>query len=92
MAKKAAGSISVSSPKEMGCCRVESVISVDERGQMVLPKELRERAGIRAGEKLALVSWEKNGKVCCFALVKADELAGMVKDLLGPVMRDVLQE
>jgi len=78
--------------KGMGCCKVESVISVDERGQMVLPKELRERAGIRAGEKLALVSWEKDGKVCCFALVKADELAGMVKDLLGPVMRDVLQE
>lgn len=78
--------------KGMGCCKVESVISVDERGQMVLPKELRERAGIRAGDKLALVSWEKDGKVCCFALVKADELAGMVKDLLGPVMRDVLQE
>ena len=30
-------------------CKVEAVVSVDERGQMVLPKELRDRAHIRAG-------------------------------------------
>lgn len=92
MTRKARGGDSLAPTKELSCCKVESVISVDERGQMVLPKELRERAGIHAGEKLAVVSWEKDGKVCCFALVKADELAGMVRDLLGPVMRDVLQE
>ena len=28
--------------KTASCCRVESLISVDERGQMVLPKELRD--------------------------------------------------
>jgi len=26
----------------MGCCRIESLISVDGRGQMVIPKEMRE--------------------------------------------------
>ncbi len=26
------------------CCNVEAVVSVDERGQMVLPKEIREKA------------------------------------------------
>jgi len=35
-------------PKD-GCCRVESIVSVDERGQMVLPKEIRE-AGFGAVE------------------------------------------
>jgi len=30
------------SPAEIGCCKVESVITVDERGQMVLPKEIRD--------------------------------------------------
>ena len=45
----------------VGCCKVESLISVDERGQMILPKEIRDRANIRAGNKLAAVSWEKNG-------------------------------
>ena len=45
------------------CCKVESVISVDDRGQMVLPKEVREKAGINAGDKLAVVSWVKDGAV-----------------------------
>ncbi len=65
------------------CCRVEAMVTVDDRGQMVLPKDVRERAGIRNGEKLALVSWGEAG--CCLALVKADALGGMVKDLLGPL-------
>ncbi len=75
----------------LGCCKVEAVVSVDERGQMVLPKEIRERAGIRPGDKLALISMEKDGQTCCLTLVKAEEFAGMVKDLLGPVMAEVLQ-
>ena len=55
--------------------RIESLIAVDERGQMVLPKELRDRAKIRAGDKLALISWQKDGELCCFTLIKADALA-----------------
>ncbi|MFH1080878.1 MAG: HgcAB-associated protein [Pseudomonadota bacterium] len=71
-------------------CRIESLISVDERGQMVLPKELRDKANIRAGDKLALVSWEKDGEICCLSLVKADYLAERVKEFLGPVMMGVV--
>jgi len=75
---------------KMSCCKVEALISVDERGQMVLPKEVREKADIRTGDKLALVSWEKDGKVCCFTLIKADEFGDMVKGLLGPMMKEVM--
>jgi antitoxin PrlF len=75
----------------MGRCKVESVISVDDRGQMVLPKETREKANIHAGDKLALVSWEKDGKICCMFLIKAEELAGMVKDMLGPIMKEIIK-
>ena len=75
--------------KGASCCAVEAIITVDERGQMVLPKELRERAGIKAGDKLAVVSWERDGKTCCIALIRAEGLAGMVKGFLGPVMGDV---
>ena len=71
------------------CFKVDSIISVDDRGQMVLPKEVRDRAKIRPGDKLALVSWEMNGEVCCLALIKTDELAGMVKDMLGPMMSEI---
>ncbi len=72
------------------CCKVESIISVDERGQMVLPKELRERAGIIPGSKLAVASWEKNGSVCCITLIKAEELVEMVKGQLGPIIKEIL--
>ncbi|MDH4196989.1 MAG: HgcAB-associated protein [Candidatus Aminicenantes bacterium] len=71
------------------CCRVESIVSVDERGQMVLPKEVREAAGIRAGDKLAIVMWKKGEDVCCMSLIKADALTGMVKGVLGPLMKDI---
>jgi antitoxin PrlF len=75
--------------RAMSCCRVESLISVDERGQMVLPKELRDKANIRAGDKLALVSWEKDGEICCLSLIKADNLAERVREFLGPVMSNM---
>jgi antitoxin PrlF len=69
-------------------CRVEAVLSVDERGQMVLPKDVREKAGIRTGDKLALISWTRDGEVCCLALMKAENLNGMVKNVLGPLMQE----
>ena len=69
-------------------CRVESVLSVDDRGQMVLPKDVREKAGIRTGDKLALISWERDGSICCLALMKVENLSGMVKDVLGPLMHE----
>lgn len=75
----------------MGCCRVEAVISVDERGQMVLPKEIRERAKIDAGDKLAVINWEKDGKICCILLIKAEEFSGMIKDMLGPMMEEIVK-
>jgi antitoxin PrlF len=69
-------------------CRVEAVLSVDERGQMVLPKDVREKAAIKTGDKLALISWTRDGEVCCLALMKAENLNGMVKDILGPLMQE----
>ena len=82
------------SPAGMGgsCCKVEALVSVDERGQMVLPKETREKAGIHAGDKLAVISWEKDGEVCCLSLIKAESLTGMVKGVLGPLMEEIFQK
>jgi len=75
--------------KEGSCCKVESIISVDERGQMVLPKELREKAHIRAGDKLAVVSWDKGGQICCLYLIKTEHIAEQVKGFLGPMMKEM---
>jgi len=68
--------------KRSCCYNIESVVTVDDRGQMVLPKDIRTKAGIKAGDKLAVVLMEKDGKVCCLSLVKAETLSGTVKDLL----------
>lgn len=92
MTKKNKSGFCCSPSAAVSCCKVESLISIDERGQMVLPKEIRDKAGIRAGDKLALVSWEKEGKLCCLALIKADEFAQMVKGLLGPVMKEMAEQ
>jgi bifunctional DNA-binding transcriptional regulator/antitoxin component of YhaV-PrlF toxin-antitoxin module len=56
---------------------------------MVVPKDIREKAFIKTGDKLALISWEKNGSICCLALIKVENLSGMVKDVLGPLMHDI---
>jgi AbrB family looped-hinge helix DNA binding protein len=74
------------------CCKVEALVSIDERGQMVLPKELREKAGINPGDKLAVVSMQKDGKTCCISLVKAETFSEMVKGMLGPMMEEVFKK
>lgn len=81
----------VQTNKETGCCRVESVISVDDRGQMVLPKSLRDKAKIRAGDKLVVISWEKDGEVCCFSFIKVEALTEMIKGMLEPLMKEALK-
>jgi antitoxin PrlF len=73
------------------CCKVEAVISVDERGQMVLPKDIREKAGIHPGDKLALVSWGQGSGTPCLALIRVDDLSKMVQEMLGPVMKETFK-
>ena len=69
--------------------QIEAIITIDERGQMVLPKETRARAGIRAGEKLALVGWRKGDRVCCLSLIKVDEMSEMLGELVGSLVAAV---
>lgn len=69
-----------------GCCQVVSVVTVDGRGQLVLPKSVREKAALKAGDKLAVVSWEREGAACCIILVKAESLAEQVRGFFGPMM------
>jgi len=56
---------------------------------MVLPKEIRDKAKIHAGDKLAVVSWEKDGEGCCISLIKAEDFSGMVQGVLGPMMEEM---
>lgn len=71
-------------------CRVEAILTVDERGQIVIPKEIREAAKMGAGDRLALVSCLKEGEICCVMLIHADQLTTMVRTALSPVMKDII--
>lgn len=71
------------------CCSIAAIVPIDGRGQIVLPKELREKAEIGPGDRLALVAHEAGGRICCFSLFKSDDLSGMIKDKLGPLLRDL---
>jgi antitoxin PrlF len=74
------------------CCQVDAIVTVDARGQIVLPKDVREKSRVKAGDKFVLISSESEGKLCCLFLVKADEFAGTVKDMLGPVAKEILSQ
>ena len=78
--------------KSITCCKVEAIVSVDERGQIVLPKGLRVKAGIHAGDKLVITSWEKDGTILCMSLIKAGDINNMVKETFGPVIKETLAQ
>lgn len=77
-------------PSRRPSIHVEGVATVDERGQMVIPKAIRDRMGLRAGDKLAISVMESDGRPCCLTLIPTRELADRVRDILGPAIKDIL--
>jgi antitoxin PrlF len=65
---------------------------MDAKGQIVLPKDLREKASLKPNDKLAVVACEKNGKVCCIMMVKAEQFRNALSETLGPMLKDVIKE
>jgi AbrB family looped-hinge helix DNA binding protein len=74
------------------CCRIDAVVNVDSKGQIVLPKDLREKADIKTNDKLAVIGVERGGAVCCIVMVKADSLGNTVKGMLGPILNEAFQQ
>jgi AbrB family looped-hinge helix DNA binding protein len=67
-------------------CRIDAIITMDVKGQIVLPKELREKANMKPNDKIAVIACEKDGEVCCIMMVKAERLVGAVTKTLGPLL------
>jgi antitoxin PrlF len=65
---------------------------MDAKGQIVLPKDLREKANIKPNEKLAVVACEKGGEVCCIMLLKADRLVSAVTKTVAPLIKPLTKE
>jgi antitoxin PrlF len=79
-------------PKSKECCKIDAVVSVDSKGQIVLPKDLRERANIQPNDKLALIGMEREGEVCCLVLMKTECLSSIVKGMLGPIFHETFEK
>ncbi len=87
--------------KNNNCCQIEAIVSFDERGQLVLPKDLRKKFNLKAGDKFALISCmssdadasccntDDSTSLCCFTLVHTNQLTGIVEQALGPMMNDI---
>jgi AbrB family looped-hinge helix DNA binding protein len=54
---------------------------------MVLPKDVREKIGVKEGEKLAIMTMGNHDE-CCIMLVKAERLNKMAKEIFGPIIEE----
>ena len=63
----------------------------DAKGQIVLTKEIRTKAKIKPNDKLAVINFQRGNDVCCIVMLKVNDLENTVKDLLGPVFKNVFQ-
>jgi antitoxin PrlF len=76
---------------DQSCCTVDAVVTLDSKGQIVLPKNLREKAKLKPDDKLAVIGCERDGKVCCIMMIKADVLGKTVKVMLGPTLKEIFK-
>ena len=76
----------------LSCCHVEGVVTVDSKGQIVLPKSLREDMEIKEKDKLIVVSMKDKGKINSISLFKARTMDNMVKIMLKPIIETILEE
>ena len=84
---------------------IEAIVSFDDRGQLVIPKDLRKKFNLKAGDKFALISCVQGVNccdapaddksccdtqdVCCFTLINTKQLKGMVSAALSPMMSNM---
>jgi AbrB family looped-hinge helix DNA binding protein len=66
--------------ENMGSCCVEAIISMDDRGQIVIPKDLRDKLGLKSSEKLVLISWTKNNKVESVSIMRNDVFSEIINN------------
>jgi bifunctional DNA-binding transcriptional regulator/antitoxin component of YhaV-PrlF toxin-antitoxin module len=75
----------------LGGMRVEAVVSVDGRGQLVLPASLRAGMGLRGGEKFAVVTHPMENGAACILLLKVEDLTTALKEHLGPMFEHLVK-
>ena len=78
---------------QTNCCQIEAIVTMDDRGQFVIPKDVRSKFDMKTGDKYALVSCQESEDgtgLCCFTLMKTDHMKGVVQKVLGPMFNDIV--
>ncbi|MGD0330323.1 MAG: HgcAB-associated protein [Nitrososphaeria archaeon] len=78
------------SKDSVGCCSINAVVTVDEKGQIVIPKDVREKAGLKPNDKLAIIGCERDNAICCIIMIKTEKLDSSVSKTLSPLLKDAL--
>ena len=63
--------------------KIDAVVTMDAKGQIVLPKDLRERFGLQPYQKIALVTFGEKQNLCCVLLIKTEKLEEAVTKTLS---------
>jgi len=79
------------SRRETACCKVDAIVNIDSKGQVVLPKDVREKMKLKPNDKLALIGYERNGKTCCVLIIKAEELENRISNILAPILKNIVK-
>lgn len=61
---------------------IEAVVTVDPRGQILLPKDVREVLDLTSGSKLAVVVMKNGGVPCCLSLMPVGRFENTVREVL----------
>jgi len=70
---------------------VEAIVSCDDRGQLVLPKDIRKKLDIKPGDKLAVLNCYAKEDKQFLTLIKTNSLEELVKSYIGPVMKEIIK-
>ncbi len=71
------------------CCKVESIVTVSSKGQIVLSPGIRDSMNLQEGDKLVSILMNANSESPLVVLMKADSFGDIVKNFLGPIMKDL---
>jgi bifunctional DNA-binding transcriptional regulator/antitoxin component of YhaV-PrlF toxin-antitoxin module len=70
---------------------VEAILSCDDRGSLILPKDIRKKLKIGAGEKLALLNIVSDDDEFFLTLIRVNSLESLIKKFMTPVMKEVIK-
>ena len=68
--------------------KVEAILTLDARGQILIPKDVREQAQMNVGDKLALISHNHEGKICCLYLIPVNDLSSKTTKLMHHILSE----